>query len=161
MSFHAKNNLFLSFLQELSILIVLRHALQRKNLAVQMNGKIYHCALDITMDYLGGKWKAVVLWYLRDRALRFSELRRLMPEITEKMLSLQLKKLQQEGLISRQVFAEVPPRVEYRLTKEGKTLRLALNALAGWGRRKGERDGKIITVPPKSKKITRASPSVT
>ena len=122
-----------------------------KLLTVKLNGKQFHCALDITMDVLGGKWKAVVLWYLRDEALRFSALRRLMPEITEKMLSLQLKQLEKDGLVSRKVFAQVPPRVEYALTKEGRTLRPALEALAAWGRRKGEREGEMIQTPLKPK----------
>jgi DNA-binding HxlR family transcriptional regulator len=117
---------------------------KNKNIEVQLNGRTFHCALDITMAFLGGKWKTVVLWYLRDHALRFSELRRLMPEITEKMLSLQLKHLEKDGLISRKVFAEVPPRVEYALTKEGRSLGPALEALAAWGRRKGKREGRLV-----------------
>jgi DNA-binding HxlR family transcriptional regulator len=126
-----------------------------ENIAVRMNGRSYHCALDITMDFLGGKWKAVVLWYLRDKPKRFGELKRLMPEITEKMLSLQLKKLEKDGLVLRKAFAEVPPRVEYSLTKEGRTLRPALDALASWGRRKGQREGEII--PAKARPATKAA----
>jgi DNA-binding HxlR family transcriptional regulator len=123
------------------------------NIEVRMKGRSYHCALDITMDFLGGKWKAVVLWYLRDQALRFGQLRRLMPEITEKMLSLQLKKLEKDGLVLRRVFAEVPPRVEYSLSPEGRTLGPAQEALAAWGRRKGTKEGKIVRVAaPKKKK---------
>jgi DNA-binding HxlR family transcriptional regulator len=125
-----------------------------ENISVRLNGRSYHCALDITMDFLGGKWKAVVLWYLRERPRRFGELRRLMPEITEKMLSLQLKKLEKDGLVLRKAFAEVPPRVEYSLTPEGRTLRAALEALAAWGRRKGRRDGEIISTRMKAKKDT-------
>jgi DNA-binding HxlR family transcriptional regulator len=64
-----------------------------KEYIVKLRGKEYHCALDITMDFIGGKWKAVVLWYLKDRKLRFGELRKQIPDITEKMLSLQLKHL--------------------------------------------------------------------
>ena len=130
-----------------------------KLITVKLKGKQFHCALDITMDFLGGKWKTVVLWYLRDEALRFSALRRLMPEITEKMLSLQLKQLEKDGLISRKVFAEVPPRVEYALTKEGRSLRPALEALAAWGRRKGEREGEIIQTPlaPKKPRIKKGA----
>jgi len=85
---------------------------------MRMNGKVYHCVLDVTMDYIGGKWKTVVLWYLRKESKRFSELKRSIPEITEKMLSLQLKKLEQDGVIGRKAHAEVLPRVEYFLTKE-------------------------------------------
>lgn len=121
-------------------------------LEVRMNGRTYHCALDITMDYLGGKWKVVVLWYLKEKPQRFSELKRLMPEITEKMLSLQLKKMEEDGLVARRVYAEVPPKVEYSLTPEGKTLIPALNALASWGRKKAEKDGKIVDMPVKQEK---------
>ena len=118
-----------------------------RKLEVHMNGRIYHCALDITMDYLGGKWKAVVLWYLKDAPLRFSEIKRLIPEITEKMLSLQLKKLEQDKLVSRKVYPEVPPKVVYALTPGGKTLVPALEAMALWGRNKAKQDGKIIDIP--------------
>jgi DNA-binding HxlR family transcriptional regulator len=147
----------LSFLQELSVLIVLEMLYRGKNLAVRLQGRVYHCALDITMNYLGGKWKAVVLWYLRERSLRFGELRRLMPEITEKMLSLQLKRLEADGLLHRRVYAEVPPRVEYSLSKEGRSLIPALQAMARWGRRKGESEGKIIKLPVRRKKKAKVS----
>ncbi len=115
-------------------------------LEIKMNGKTYHCALDVTMDYIGGKWKTVVLWYLRNGYKRFSELKRHIPDITEKMLSLQLKKLVADGIVGRRVFAEVPPRVEYYLTKEGETLVPVIEALAKWGREKAELNGKILEV---------------
>ncbi|HTB21291.1 MAG TPA: helix-turn-helix domain-containing protein [bacterium] len=117
------------------------------NLEVRLGGRTFHCALDVTMAFVGGKWKTVVLWYLRDKPLRFGELRRRIPEITEKMLSLQLKKLERDGLVLRKAYAEVPPRVEYALTAEGKTLRPLLSALAAWGRRKGKKDGTIVKGP--------------
>src|SRR6267142_129564 len=107
-------------------------------------GKIYHCALDITMDYIGGKWRSVVLWYLLKKKNRFSELKKVIPDITEKMLSIQLKKLEKDGLIERHVYAEVPPRVEYNLTKAGESLLAVLTELAAWGRNKGYNEGKLI-----------------
>lgn len=122
-----------------------------KELEVRLNGKTYHCSLDITMDYIGGKWKAVVLWYLRNAHKRFSELKRLIPDITEKMLSLQLKQLEKDGIVGRRVFAEVPPRVEYYLTEEGKTLIPLLEAIAGWGRKKGA-EGTVQEVKRPKKK---------
>jgi DNA-binding HxlR family transcriptional regulator len=121
-------------------------------------GKIYHCALDITMDYIGGKWRSVVLWYLMKDKKRFNELKKVIPDITEKMLSIQLKQLERDGLIQRTVFAEVPPRVEYNLTKNGESLITILNELAAWGRNKGYNEGKMVkgkgavTTPQKSKK---------
>jgi len=107
-------------------------------------GKIYHCALDITMDYIGGKWKSVVLWYLIKDKKRFGDLKKVMPDITEKMLSIQLRQLEKDGLVHREVFAEVPPRVEYSLTETGKSLITILQALADWGRKKGFDEGRLI-----------------
>jgi DNA-binding HxlR family transcriptional regulator len=115
-----------------------------KEMIVQMGEKNYHCALDITMDFVGGKWKTVVLWYLRKDTKRFSELKRLIPDITEKMLTIQLRDLEKDGLLSRTVYPEVPPRVEYFLTDFGKTLIPLLEELAKWGRNLAEKEGKIV-----------------
>lgn len=106
--------------------------------------KEYHCAMDITMDYIGGKWKTVVLWYLRKDKKRFSELRRLIPNITEKMLSLQLKDLENDGLVKKKIYREVPPKVEYFLTDFGKTLIPMLEEIAKWGRGLAETRGKAV-----------------
>ena len=103
-----------------------------KEMQVELDGKIYHCALDITMDYISGKWKTVILWYLRKDARRFSELNRLIPQITEKMLSLQLKQLEKDGIVSRTIFAEVPPRVEYSMTEATKALEPTIQSLMEW-----------------------------
>ncbi len=111
-----------------------------------MNGKNYHCAMDITMDYIGGKWKTIVLWYLKDGTLRFGELKKQIPDITEKMLSIQLKTLEEDGLIKRKVFAEVPLRVEYSLTDFGKSLIPVLDAIAKWGRTLGQAKGKKVEI---------------
>ncbi len=89
---------------------------------VQLWGKEFHCALDITMHYIGGKWKTVILWYLRNDTKRFSEIKKHVPDITEKMLSLQLRSLEEDGIIKRKVYAEVPPKAEYNLTAFGKTM---------------------------------------
>jgi DNA-binding HxlR family transcriptional regulator len=120
--------------------------------AFEHRGKIYHCALDITIDYIGGKWKSVVLWYLMKKRMRFSDLKKAMPDITEKMLSIQLRKLEKDGLIKRHIFAEVPPRVEYTLTESGESLITILNELAAWGRNKGFNEGRLIKGPKKAKK---------
>lgn len=128
--------------------------LEGKEIQVRMNGRVFHCAMDITMGYIGGKWKAIVLWYLRKDAKRFSELKRLIPGITEKMLSLQLKQLEKDGIIKRKIYAEVPPRVEYSLSEEGKSLKPVLEEIASWGRYMGKKYGKTEEVkrPTKSKK---------
>lgn len=111
-----------------------------------LNGKDYHCSLDITMSYIGGKWKTVVLWYLKNGKKRFTELKRYIPDITDKMLSIQLKSLEKDGIVARRIYAEVPPRVEYELTEEGKSLIPVLEAIAKWGRDKGEKYGKLVKV---------------
>lgn len=115
-----------------------------KEYAFKMHGKLYHCAMDVTMDYIGGKWKTVVLWYLRNKTMRFGELRKQIPEITEKMLSIQLKALEDDGVLERKVYAEVPLRVEYSLTEFGKTLIPVLESIAKWGRNLGENEGKLV-----------------
>jgi DNA-binding HxlR family transcriptional regulator len=117
-----------------------------KEMEIKLNGRTYHCALDVTMDYIGGKWKTVVLWYLRKHILRFSELKRQIPDITEKMLSLQLRQLEKDGIVGRRVFAEIPPRVEYFLTEEGKSIIPVIEAIAKWGRDKGKKEGTIREV---------------
>jgi DNA-binding HxlR family transcriptional regulator len=115
-----------------------------KEMVYRLRGMEFHCAMDVTMNFIGGKWKAVVLWYLRKDKKRFSELGRLIPGITEKMLSLQLKQLEQDGIVERIVYPEVPPRVEYQLTEFGRTLVPLLEAIAKWGRGLGEREGELI-----------------
>jgi DNA-binding HxlR family transcriptional regulator len=117
-----------------------------KEYIYKMNGKVYHCAMDVTMDYIGGKWKTVVLWYLRNKTMRFGEIKKQIPEITEKMLSIQLKSLEEMGIVKREVFPEVPLRVEYSLTEFGNTLVPVLDAIAKWGRNLGSEKGKMIEV---------------
>jgi DNA-binding HxlR family transcriptional regulator len=118
-----------------------------KNLAYKLHGKTYHCAMDITMDYIGGKWKSVVLWYLKKDKLRFAEIKKRIPDITEKMLSIQLKALEADGLIKRKVYGTKPPiKVEYSLTEFGQSLIPSLDAIAKWGRTIGEAEGEIIDV---------------
>lgn len=118
-----------------------------KEYIYRMDGKMYHCAMDVTMHYIGGKWKTVVLWYLRNKTMRFGELKKQIPEITEKMLSIQLKALEEDGLVRRTVFAEVPLRVEYSLTNFGITLVPVLEAIAKWGRSLGETRGCLEEQP--------------
>lgn len=114
-----------------------------KEIRVKIGDREFHCAMDITMNYIGGKWKTVVLWYLRKDTRRFGELKKLIPGITEKMLSLQLKQLEQDGIVGRKIYPEVPPKVEYFLTAEGKTLVPMLEEMAAWGRKKSESGVKM------------------
>ncbi|XXT21040.1 helix-turn-helix domain-containing protein [Sorangium sp. So ce429] len=95
------------------------------------------CAVESALAVIGGRWKGVVLYWLstRPRPLRFGELRRLLPNCTQRMLTLQLRELEEDGLVKRTVFAEVPPRVEYELTPFGKSLEPILLGLRDWGER--------------------------
>jgi DNA-binding HxlR family transcriptional regulator len=117
--------------------------IEDKEYEIRLRGETFHCALDVTMRFIGGKWKTVVLWYLRNGRKRFSELKRHIPDITEKMLSLQLRQLEADGFIGRTIYPEVPPRVEYFLTDAGKTLLPILDVLAYWGQEKGKAEGEI------------------
>jgi DNA-binding HxlR family transcriptional regulator len=123
-----------------------------------LKGNEFHCAMDVTMHFIGGKWKTVVLWYLRKDRKRFSELKKLIPNITEKMLSLQLKTLEQDGIIGRKIYPQIPPRVEYFLTPFGKTLIPMLEEIARWGRGLAEQKGKIqeksISIKKAAKRAT-------
>ncbi|MGF1501633.1 MAG: winged helix-turn-helix transcriptional regulator [Paracoccaceae bacterium] len=91
------------------------------------------CPIEAALDLIGGKWKGSLLYRLAERTQRFNELRRLFPKISQRMLTNQLRELEADGLVHREVFAEIPPRVEYSLTERGRTLLPALEALEAWG----------------------------
>lgn len=91
------------------------------------------CPVEATLELIGGKWKGIILYYLLDGRLRFSELRDKIGCVTQRMLTKQLRELEADGLVKRTVYAEVPPRVEYELTKEGKSLKQIVNTLKKWG----------------------------
>ena len=94
----------------------------------------YRCYFELTVSVLSGKWKALILYRLADEpVMRFSEMRRSMPEITERMLSKQLRELENHGLIARTVYNQIPPKVEYSLTKIGAGLIPVLMAMKNWG----------------------------
>lgn len=101
---------------------------------LKFKGKEYPCCTSLTMGVIGGKWKSVILYHLIEEPLRYNELRRAMPTVTERTLSLQLKKLEQDGIISRKVYTKKPPlKVEYTLTDLGKTLVPVIQSIADWG----------------------------
>lgn len=98
-------------------------------------GKEYYCSLELTLQVIGGKWKPLILWRLGlDGIHRFSELKRIIPNVTQKMLTQQLRELEADGMVHREVFPQVPPRVEYSLTEQGRTLLPVLEELIRWGR---------------------------
>ena len=91
-----------------------------------------HCPVEAALDLIGGKWKAIILFRVMEETRRFNELRRLMPGLTQRMLTNQLRELERDGLINRKVYPEVPPKVEYSITEFGKTLAPVLLALKQW-----------------------------
>lgn len=110
-----------------------------------IDNKDYPCCTSVTMKFIGGKWKAVILFYLLDEPKRYNEIRKLIPTITERTLSLQLKQLEEDGIINRQVYTQKPPlMVEYSLTDFGKTLLPVLHAITKWGIEASESSKKII-----------------
>jgi len=84
------------------------------------NSKVYYNPVEFAMDRIGGTWKMPILWRLRNRVMRYGELKKDIPHITHKMLTTQLRELEEEGFITREVFAVVPPKVEYSITERGK-----------------------------------------
>lgn len=97
-------------------------------------GKEYPCCASLTMGVIGGKWKTVILYHLMNEPLRYNQLRKEMQSVTERTLSIQLKKLEEDGIVKRKVYTTKPPlKVEYSLTKFGKTLIPLIKAIADWG----------------------------
>lgn len=93
----------------------------------------YGCPVEAALDVIGGRWKGVILFHLLEGPRRFNELRRLLPRVTQRMLTLQLRELEADGVIHREVHAQVPPRVDYSLTEFGTSLRTILGDLRQWG----------------------------
>lgn len=93
----------------------------------------YRCSMELTIDLIGGKWKSLILWNLSEDTLRFGELRKKLPQVTQRMLTQQLRELEESGLVNRFVYTEVPPKVEYSLTVAGKSILPILASLSQWG----------------------------
>lgn len=117
-----------------------------------------YCPVETTVRLIGGKYKPVILWHLKDKTLRFGELQRLVPTATPKMLTQQLRELESDHLIVRTVYPVVPPKTEYSLTDLGKTVIPVLDAMCTWGNEyisisnqvtccSEAQEGKIIDVP--------------
>ncbi len=90
------------------------------------------CPIELALDVMGGKWKAVILYRLSGRVVRFTALKRELCRITQRTLTQQLREMEADGLVLRKIYAEVPPRVEYALTRRGESLLPALDALRSW-----------------------------
>ena len=93
----------------------------------------YGCSVEATLDIMGGKWKGVILFHLLTGTKRFNELHRLLPEVTQRMLTLKLRELEEVGIVHREVYKEVPPKVEYSLTPFGRSLEPILLLMRDWG----------------------------
>ncbi|MGN4425905.1 winged helix-turn-helix transcriptional regulator [Bacillus cereus group sp. MYBK30-1] len=101
------------------------------------------CPVETTLDVIGGKWKGILLYHLIDGKKRFNEFRKLYPGITQRMLTLQLRELERDGVIHREVYKEVPPKVEYSLTEFGRTLEPIILLMKDWGEKHKDRFIKI------------------
>jgi DNA-binding HxlR family transcriptional regulator len=97
------------------------------------------CPVTACLQVIGGKWKPILIYLVSMGCDRFGELRRAVPDISKQMLTRQLRELEADGVMSRTVFAEVPPRVEYALTERGKTLLPIIHAMRDWGQGQHER----------------------
>ena len=93
----------------------------------------FYCPVNLTADIISGKWKPIIIFHLEGRTRRFGELQKLIPGMTKKMLTQHLRELERDGVVHRKVYAEVPPRVEYSLTKHGESLKPILKLMSAWG----------------------------
>jgi DNA-binding HxlR family transcriptional regulator len=99
----------------------------------QTNKSHYGCAVEAALDVIGNKWKGVILFHLLSGTKRFNELRRLIPNVTQRMLTLQLRELEKDSIIIRTVYPQIPPKVEYSLTGFGQSLKPVISSLKEWG----------------------------
>jgi DNA-binding HxlR family transcriptional regulator len=111
--------------------------------------------VEAAIDVIGGKWKPLILWWLHHRTHRFAALRRLMPGITEKMLTQRLRELEADGIVHRRIYPTVPPKVEYSLTDYGRSLKRALQAICDWGREHMKRIEAVEVPPDQAIKVAR------
>lgn len=102
---------------------------------MKIRNKEYSCTFEIAVDLIGGKWKPLIIWYLGNKGTkRFNELRRLIPQATQKMLTQQLRELEADNLINREIYPQVPPKVEYSLTDFGQSLMPVFSMMCSWGK---------------------------
>jgi len=101
----------------------------------------FYCPVKLTTDIIGGKWKPLILFYLESGTLRFGQLQKLIPGMTKKMLTQHLRELERDGIVHRKVYAVVPPKVEYSLTRHGGSLKPILKQMSAWGTKHRARYG--------------------
>jgi DNA-binding HxlR family transcriptional regulator len=112
------------------------------------------CPVKLTADIIGGKWKPLIIFLLEDKTRRFGELQKLIPGMTKKMLTQHLRELERDEIIHRKVYAEVPPKVEYSLTKHGESLKPILKLMSAWGSKHRARYGEARGNGQKYKVVT-------
>ncbi|MDB6064005.1 MAG: transcriptional regulator, HxlR family [Pedosphaera sp.] len=110
---------------------------------------LLNCPVKATVDVLGGKWKPLILYHLKLGPQRFNELRRRIPGATQKMLTQQLREMERDAIIHREVHAQVPPKVEYSLSEYGKTLRPLLELMCSWGLKHQSRQKRMGSKRPR------------
>jgi DNA-binding HxlR family transcriptional regulator len=115
----------------------------------QRHERYSNCPVEAALDIIGGKWKSIILFRVLEEKRRFNELRRLLPNITQRTLTNQLRELERDGLLQRSVYAEVPPKVEYSITAFGRTLEPVLVALKEWAERHMPEKMKTDTPRPR------------
>lgn len=111
------------------------------------------CPVDTTLVVIGGKWKGVILYHLIDGPRRFNEFRRLYPGLTQFMLTRQLRELEQDGIIHREVYKQVPPKVEYSLTEFGRTLEPIILSMRDWGATYRDRLQEVRVTPQQAEEV--------
>lgn len=99
----------------------------------KLDGTFYYCPVDLTLSVIGGRWKGLVFWNLRHGALRFGEIKKILVGINDKMLTQVLRELEKAGIVHRQAFEVIPPKVEYSLTEEGQKLLPVMKLMEEWG----------------------------
>ncbi len=104
-----------------------------KNHTGEGSETIDSCPVERTLAIIGGKWKPLIVFHLLGGVRRFGELRRLMPQVTQQMLTLQLRELERDGVVHRRIYPQVPPKVEYSLTEMGRSLQPILDMMLAWG----------------------------
>lgn len=120
------------------------NSLQNRKLGIDYSSDDFEgCPVETTLDIIGGKWKGILLYHLIDGKKRFNEFRKLYPKITQRMLTLQLRELERDGVIHREVYKQVPPKVEYSLTEFGRTLEPVILHMKDWGEKYKDRIDKL------------------
>jgi DNA-binding HxlR family transcriptional regulator len=99
----------------------------------ELDGTFFYCPVDLTLSIIGGRWKSLVFWNLRNGTLRFGEIKKMLVGINDKMLTQVLRELEKSGVVSRKVHEVIPPKVEYSLTDEGKKLLPVMQLMSDWG----------------------------